>query len=696
MKTIMIKTPIAIIITIIVVLSFRAGSHYGRKQPLDDQDRRAVLYYSDPMNPGFRSDKPGIAPCGMALEPVYAGAGEGSSLSLPRGAVKIGPERQQLIGVKTAAVEAQPMTYSLRLYGKVVPDETRVYRVNASTDSWIRELSNVTTGSVVRKDQVLAEALAPAYYNAQVTYLIALDNVDRIQQQLGGQLRHQQGDLANNQIRIAVQALQNLGIGDAQVGELADTRQARPYLQVRAPAEGVVLRRNITRNQWFKAAEEFYTIADIRRVWVYADVYENEARHIAPGMAVRVRHAQLGRTFDAKVSEVLPLFDPLSKTLKVRLDVNNPGYELRPDMFVDVEMPITMPPSLNLPADAVIDSGARTIVYVRTGDGVFEPRRVDTGWRLGRRIEITGGVMAGEKVVVSGNFLIDSESRMKTASAGPEVRTGKDPVCGMDVDQEDAESAGRTAETSGKTRYFCSKHCMQVFLEEQEKSAGKKQVMNHEATPEMAGRPKTLKIGQSRERGGSGNRMKTTTAPEVRMSKDPVCGMDVDREKAERAKFAGKAYYFCSKHCFHVFLKEPEKFAGTERPVMNHAGAEKSVKGDQNSEHAVSEPVPAAGDDPGRPARYPGAIDWKGPETEKNDARTRDWKGWGKFPGAEYLGLKNRTKKAPHGRPDTREAGKEKTSQETPDVLSREHGSEMSPDARNGLAPAGKEGPANQ
>ena len=159
---------------------------------------------------------------------------------------------------------------------------------------------------------------------------------------------------------MAVQNLQNLGITDAQIEELANTRQARPYLQVRSPADGVVLSRNLTLYQWFKAGEEFYDIADIGRVWVYADVYEDEVRHIRPGMDVKVRHEQMGKTFDARVSQVLPLFDPVAKTLKVRLDVDNTQYDLRPDMFVDVEIPITMPPSLHVPADAVIDSGTRT------------------------------------------------------------------------------------------------------------------------------------------------------------------------------------------------------------------------------------------------------------------------------------------------------------------------------------------------
>jgi Cu(I)/Ag(I) efflux system membrane fusion protein len=560
------KVRIAIMISIIAAISFWIGAHFNKSRSTGPEERgaRTVLYYTDPMNPGFRSDKPGTAPCGMPLEPVYAeedGGPEDSAGSRSPGAVKIDAYRRQLVGVKTAAVQATPMTYTLRLYGKVVPDETRVYRVNASTDSWIRQISNVTTGSFVRRGQILAEALAPAYYNAQVTYLIALDNMDRIQQQLGGQLRHQQGDLANNQVRVSVQALQNLGIGDDQVEELANKRQARPYLQIRAPTRGIVLKRNITLNQWFKAAEEFYTIADIRHVWIYADVYENEARHLRPGMEVQVRHAQLGKTFDASVSEVLPLFDPVSKTLKVRLDVENPFYELRPDMFVDVEIPISLPPSLNVPADAVIDSGTRTIVYVETGNGVFEPRRVETGWRLGRRIEIIGGLMPEERVVVSGNFLIDSESRMKTAAAVPEVRKSKDPLCGMDVDEETAETEGRTVKFAGRTFYFCSIGCMKRFTESPRQYAEK----GRSSLPSDA------------MQGNQG-------------------WMEMDSP----------------------------------------------ANGGHHKIHAAPGPAKEENNNHGKRPTTAGVIDWSGPGSG-NDA-PKDWSGWGKFPGAEYLGLKHRAK----------------------------------------------------
>jgi hypothetical protein len=136
----------------------------------------------------------------------------------------------------------------------------------------------------------------------------------------------------------------------------------------------------------------------------------------------------MGKIFKARVGKVLPLFDPAARTLKVRIDVDNPRYDLRPDMFVDVEIPITMPPSLSVPADAVLDTGKRAIVYVDRGNGVFEPRRVKTGWNLGGQVEITAGLAPGERVVVSGNFLIDSESRMAIAASGAGAEKDEEPV----------------------------------------------------------------------------------------------------------------------------------------------------------------------------------------------------------------------------------------------------------------------------
>lgn len=458
------KVTISVFVLCIALLSFLAGRFYVR----------------DPVAETTKE---------IPLSAYHVSEQENYDVELSPGAVEISPSLRQTIGVKIAAAEKQPMTYTLRLYGRVVPDEIRTYRVNASTDCWIRQISDVTTGSIVQKDQILAEALAPSYYNAQLTYLIALDNVDRIKTQLGGRTRHQQADLANNQIRVAVQALQNLGITDAQTEELANTRQARPYLQVRSPADGLILNREITLNQWFKAAEEFYTIADIGKVWVYADVYEDEAMHMKPGMKVAVKHAQMGETFDAVVGEVLPLFDPVARTLKVRIDVDNPHYDLRPDMFVDVEIPITLPPSLNISANALIDSGTRKIVYVAVGQGAFEPRIVETGWRLGDRVEITNGLIPGEKIAVSGNFLIDSESQLMSAGLGTSSDIAVDPVSGRLVDREEAGMFELVASYENENFYFSSNKNKEEFRKSPEKYARKSR-MNAEKM-DLASIPKT-------------------------------------------------------------------------------------------------------------------------------------------------------------------------------------------------------------
>jgi len=581
------KILFTVLIIVIAALAFVAGDQHGKDQTgiAAQKTERTILYYTDPMNPGFRSEKPGTAPCGMPLEPVYSEVGadgkqvitSGGPLQSP-GAVTVNPARQQLIGVQVSPVEIRPMTYTLRLYGKIVPDEIRIYRLNASTDSWVRELSDITTGSIVGQDQTLAEVLAPAFYNAQLTYLVAMDNLDRIRSQLGGDVRHQQTTIADNQIRLAVQNLQNLGITDAQIEELANNRKSRPYMQIRSPTDGVVLNRNITLYQWFKAGEEFYEIADLARVWVYADVYEDEASHLKPGMEVKVRHEQSGRTFEARISQVLPLFDSVSKTLKVRIDVDNPGYDLRPDMFVDVEIPITMPPSLHVPADAVIDSGIRQIVYVAAGDNTFEPRIVETGWRLGRQVEITNGLMPKEKVIVSGNFLIDSESRMKTAAGGVIPAMSKDPVCGMFVNEEYARLTGKTATFGDETYYFCMNECRDEFTEEPEKYVEQK-------------------------------------------ASDAGANMKGDG------------------HDHHEAMQ-----TGDEKSWLEQLAPD---RGSHRMQKAGTYPGQKMGRKIGTAEGSEGDVDWDGPDPET----PRDWSGWGKFPGAKYLGIHDDEKKtaAQHG-----------------------------------------------
>ena len=227
-------------------------------------------------------------------------------------------------------------------------------------------------------------------------------------------------------------------MNDLQIEEIHRTRTAAPHVNIYSPVSGFVIARNISPRQRFDKGTELYQIADISRVWVMTDIFEKDRQFLKPGAEAVVVYQ--GRRLTARMTDALPQFDAQSRTLKTRFELENPGYVLQPDMFVDVELHVNMPPAITVPADALFDSGLRKTVFVDHGNGKFEARRVETGWRLGDRVEVVKGLMEGERVVGAANFLLDSESRMRAASAGvfnPET----DPVCGMEVDRDRAKGS---------------------------------------------------------------------------------------------------------------------------------------------------------------------------------------------------------------------------------------------------------------
>jgi len=221
--------------------------------------------------------------------------------------------------------------------------------------------------------------------------------------------------------------LLNLGVDETQLRELAQEGKYIPTIQVRSPVTGLVIKRGVSPLGKVVRGTECFRVADLSRVWILADVYNPEAKYIQPGMRARVSLPRQKELMDAFVTDTFPEFDATTRTLKVRLEIDNPQNAFRPEMFVDVEFLLPFPPSITVPASAVLDSGRRRIVFVSVGEGYFEPREVGTGWRFGDRVEIVKGLAPGEQIVISGNFLIDSESRMKLAAAGlmaePEAAT---------------------------------------------------------------------------------------------------------------------------------------------------------------------------------------------------------------------------------------------------------------------------------
>jgi membrane fusion protein, copper/silver efflux system len=540
------KTVYAIFLLLFAAAAFLAGVRFNQRNvgKTSDAGGRKILYYVDPMHPAYKSDKPGIAPdCGMQLEPVYEDHGSSTSGSAESGTipgtVSISPQKQQIIGVRVSPAEKTSGTQALRLLGRIVPDETRVYSVNSGVEGTIREVSAVTSGSYVKKDQWLATIFSLESRSPSQAYLTSLQVLDAAAARSGE--APEQTRTGRETAQLGIERLKVVGMSTQQIEEIKRTREVPLTVRILAPADGFVIARNISLGQKFEKATEWYRIADLSRVWILADVFENDAQFLRPGARARFSLPGQRKTFSAKVSEILPQFDPATRTLKVRLEADNPGYVLRPDMFVDVELPVALSPAISLPVDAVLDSGLKKTVFVERGEGVFEPRQVQTGWHFGDRVQVVKGVMEGERIVVSGTFLVDSESRLKAAAAGLYGATAKDPVCGMDVDEARAKASGKKDEYRGTTYYFCSDGCQRKFQKSPDQYA---QPVQHDRNP---------------------NVKQSQAAPAK--AKDPSCGMEVEtaqaRASGRTSEYGGQTYYFCSDGCKQKFDRDPAHLAQT-------------------------------------------------------------------------------------------------------------------------------------
>jgi len=491
------KAIYAVVLGLLMVLSYAAGWRHTARHATESASARRVLYWVDPMHPDYKSDHPGIAPdCGMPLEPVYAeDAGNGPPSAplaqLPPGAVSIDGAMQRLVGIRMATVERSGATRAIRVVGRVVPEDTRVYRINAGTDGFIRETYNDSVGVLAKKDQKLATYYGPDFL-AVASGFLAATRVPGYPAKDGNRTTEFPGAV-NKQGVSSVQGytdrLRNLGMSEVQIKRIAMSGQLPESIDVVAPADGFILARNITPGQHFDRSTEFYRIADLSRVWILADIFGSEAQYFRPGALARVTLPDQGKTFSARVSNVLPQVDPSTRTLKLRLEADNPTFALRPDMFVDVELEAPARPGLTVPLDALIDSGRQQRVFVERSSGIFEPREVQTGWRFGDRVQIVHGLAEGERVVTSGTFLVDSESRLKTVAPPPRSQDRgedendagtprterwiaahggkvKDPTCGMMIDAAKAVEEGNTLSRDGTTYYFCSKSCKQKFSQQ--------------------------------------------------------------------------------------------------------------------------------------------------------------------------------------------------------------------------------------
>ena len=338
-----------------------------------------------------------------------------SDTGMPETAFRIGPEKQQLIGVQYGTVEYQSISKSLRAVGKVAYDETKIARINPKIEGWIENVYVDFTGKLVQKGQPMLTIYSPDLVQTQQEYLLALKG----KRELGESPFGEAVNFSESLLQATRRRLELWDVTDAQIKELEKRGTPSRTMTLYAPATGFVTARNAFPKQRVMPDTELYTLADLSKVWVIADVYEFEAADIKIGQSATVTIATYpGREFNGKITYIYPQVESTTRTLKVRIELANKGFLLKPDMYAEVTLNLNYGRRLVVPQEAVMDSGSEQLVYVSLKDGYFEPRKVQVGQKLDNKYVVLGGLNQGERVVTSGNFLIDSESKLKSAASG--------------------------------------------------------------------------------------------------------------------------------------------------------------------------------------------------------------------------------------------------------------------------------------
>jgi RND family efflux transporter MFP subunit len=358
--------------------------------------------YTCGMHPWIIQDHPGNCPiCGMKLEPVHKSTGAEEAAS---SAIAVDPATIQLMNIQTTDVARGPLRRTIRTVGTIDYNETALADVTTKFKGWIEKLDVDATGQLVHRGAPLFEIYSPELYSAEAEYLATLNSAN---------------DSGASSLRAAaLDKLKFFDISDAQIAELDKNRTAKKTLEILAPTDGFVIEKDVVPGQMVDAGMKLYRLADLGIVWVFAQVYEQDLPYVQLGQEATVKLSSLpDREFRGRVTYVYPNVDEKTRTARVRLEFENPGYFLKPGMFVSAQITAELEPSaLLVPVSAVLRSGEKNTVFVALPGGRFEPRTVALGPEAERdMVEVISGLQAGERVVTSGQFMLDSESQLREA-----------------------------------------------------------------------------------------------------------------------------------------------------------------------------------------------------------------------------------------------------------------------------------------
>lgn len=403
-----------------LALASVAGYVAWRRQANRPVAGAGTARYHCPMHPTFTSDRKGTCPiCSMDLEPIpsegapidSAGSGDVPGLT----PVYLSPERVQMIGVRLAIVEHRPLSAAVELVGFVAPDESRLRRVQLRVSGWVEELHVSNTGQEVTAGQPLLSIYSPELYQSEREFLI----------ELGAASPDSGPSHLANALPAARERLRLLGIPEQEIRRLERERTAGTRLALGAPVSGTVLEKGVVEGQYVGAETPLFTVADLSRVWVLADLYEQDLPRVHRGDAASFTADALpGTSIGGTVDFIYPTVSSDTRTVKARIVLDNANGRLRPGMYGRVRLSGRGAAMVVVPSEALVRTGENTYVFLARSDGHFEPRAVRTGAQSGDRVQVLSGLAPGDTVVSSASFLIDSESRLKAAIAGMGSKPG--------------------------------------------------------------------------------------------------------------------------------------------------------------------------------------------------------------------------------------------------------------------------------
>ena len=378
---------------------------------IDPKTGKKIKYWAAPMDPKYIRNEPGKSPMGMDLVPVYAEDGEDKE---PASTIRIDPVTIQNMGVRLGRVKRKPLSKYIRTFGNITYDERRIYTVNTKFNGWIEKLYVNFIGETVKKGQPLFEIYSPELVTAQEEYLLALQQKRDLKDSSYARIR----EGAQRLLKASHTRLRYWDLSERQIKTIENTGNVKKTLTIYSPTRGVVIKKNAFQGHYVIAGQHQYEIADLSKVWVDVDIYEYEFPWVRKGMPAKMELSYIpGKVFNGNVLFVYPFLTAKTRTARLRLEFPNPGYQLMPDMYANVTLESAIVgDSLVIPQEAVIDSGVRKIVFVALGKGKFQPREVKLGVEGNdNEFQVLEGLQENEEIVISAQFMLDSESRLREA-----------------------------------------------------------------------------------------------------------------------------------------------------------------------------------------------------------------------------------------------------------------------------------------